>query len=98
MATALYGLVGVALGALTRNTVAAIIAHHLGHGIEAGILGSLVPDVAHWLPAGAAIALNERRHGSPRCLSPTAAALVLAGWALLISGIAARFSLRSEAH
>jgi len=99
VATALYGLVGVALGALTRNTVAAIIgAIAWVMVIEAGILGSIVPNVAHWLPAGAAIALTSVGTAAQGALSPTAAALVLAGWALLISGIAARFSLRSEAH
>ena len=47
VATALYGLVGVALGALTRNTVAAIIgAITWVTVIEVGILASILPDVA----------------------------------------------------
>jgi ABC-2 type transport system permease protein len=98
-ATALYGLVGVALGALTRNTVAAVIgAIAWVMVIELGILASVLPDVARWLPGGAAVALTSVGSTAQSLLSPITAALVLAGWALLISGIAARFSLRREAH
>lgn len=99
VATALYGLVGVALGALTRNTVAAIIgAITWVMVIEVGILASALPDVAQWLPAGAAVALTSVGSAAHGMLSPTSAALVLTGWALLISAVAARFSLTREAH
>ena len=99
VASALYGLVGVALGALTRNTVAAIVgAIAWVMVIEVGILASALPAVAQWLPAGAAIALTSVGSATHGMLSPTTAALVLTGWALLISGIAARFSLTREAH
>ena len=99
VASALYGLVGVALGALTRNTVAAIIgAIAWVMVIEVGILASALPAVAQWLPAGAAIALTSVGSATHGMLSATTAALVLTGWALLISGIAARFSLTREAH
>jgi ABC-type transport system involved in multi-copper enzyme maturation permease subunit len=99
VATALYGLVGVALGALTRNTVAAIIgAITWVMVIEVGILANVLPDVAQWLPAGAAVALTSVGSAAHGMLSPMSAAFVLTGWALLISGIAARFSLSREAH
>ena len=99
VASALYGLVGVALGALTRNTVAAIVgAITWVMIIEVGILASALPEVAQWLPAGAAIALTSVGTAAHGMLSPTTAALVLTGWALLISGVAARFSLTREAH
>jgi ABC-type transport system involved in multi-copper enzyme maturation permease subunit len=99
VATALYGLVGVAIGALTRNTVAAIIgAITWVMIIEVGILANLVPDIAHWLPAGAAIALTSVGSAAQGMPSPTVAALVLVGWALMISAVAARFSLRREVH
>jgi ABC-type transport system involved in multi-copper enzyme maturation permease subunit len=97
VATALYGLVGVAIGALTRNTVAAIVgAITWVMIIEVGILANLVPEVAHWLPAGAAIALTSVGSAAQGMPSPTIAALVLTGWALLISAVAARFSLTRE--
>ena len=98
ISTAVYGLLGVALGALTRNTVAAIVG---GIGwamvIEAGILVAAVPDLAKWLPTGAATALTTTGEASAALLAPGAAALVLIGWALLISGVAVRFSLSREA-
>ena len=98
ISTAAYGLLGVALGALTRNTVAAIVG---GIGwamvIEAGILVTAVPDLAKWLPTGAATALTTTGEANAALLAPGAAALVLVGWALVISGIAARFSLSREA-
>lgn len=99
VATALFGLLGVALGALTRNTVAAILG---GIGwtmiIEIGILASLAPEVAKWLPAGAAVALTTVGSAGSAMLSPWVAAAVLAGWAIALSGIAARFILSREAH
>lgn len=99
VATALYGLVGVALGALTRNTVAAIIgAISWVMVIEVGILANVLPDVAQWLPAGAAVALTSVGSAVHGMLSPMTAALVLTGWALLISAVAARFSLTREAR
>jgi ABC-2 type transport system permease protein len=99
VASALYGLVGVALGALTRNTVVAIIgAITWVMIIEVGILANLVPEVAHWLPAGAAVALTSVGTAAHGMLSPAAAALVLTGWAVLISALAARFSLAREVH
>lgn len=99
VSTALYGLVGVALGALTRNTVAAIvIAITWIMVIEIGILTPAIPDVTQWLPGGAALALTSVGSAAEGMLSPTTAALVLTGWAVLISAVAARFSLSREAH
>ena len=99
VATALFGLLGVALGALTRNTVAAILG---GIGwtmiIEIGILASLAPEVTKWLPAGAAVALTTVGSAGSAMLSPWVASAVLAGWAIALSGIAARFTLSREAH
>ena len=98
LSTATYGLLGVALGALTRNTVAAIVGGIAwAMVIEAGILVLVVPDLAKWLPTGAATALTTTGEASSALLAPGAAALVLIGWALLISGVAARFSLSREA-
>lgn len=99
IATALFGLLGVALGALTRNTVAAVLG---GIGwtmiIEIGILSTLAPEIAKWLPAGAAVALTTASGAGSPMLSPWLAAAVLAGWAIALSGIAARFTLSREAH
>ena len=98
LATALYGLLGVALGALTRNTVAAIlggIAWALI--IEDGILRAAIPEIEKWLPTGAAISLTSTGSVTETLLSPAVAAAVLVGWTALLSTVAARFTLSREA-
>jgi ABC-type transport system involved in multi-copper enzyme maturation permease subunit len=99
LASAVYALLGVALGSLTRNTVAAILG---GIGwamiIENGILQSVVPDVAKWLPTGAGVAVTSVGSTGNALLSPGLAAVVLVAWAAVISGTAARFTLTREAH
>lgn len=99
VASALYGLLGVALGALTRNTVAAIIG---GIGwamvVEIGILASVAPGLAKWLPTGAAVALTSVGSAGSALLSPWLAATVLAAWALALTAVAARFTMSREAH
>ena len=95
--TACFGLVGVALGALTRNTVAAIIGALVWVGIiELAFLQPVIPSLAKWLPTGAGVALTTVGSSHRHLLAPAAAALVLVGWAALISAAAARTTLRRE--
>ena len=94
----MYALFGVALGALTRNTVAAIVG---GIGwaliIENGILpGGRPRDRAKWLPTGAAVAVTSVGSAGNALLTPGVAALVLVGWAVLLAGAAARFTLTNS--
>jgi len=94
LGTACYGLLGVALGALTRNTVGAIIGGIAWvFVIEVGILQPALPSVAKWLPTGAAVAITSGGSDASQFLAPGVAALVLLGWTVLLSGIAARFTL-----
>ncbi|MDX6300230.1 MAG: type transport system permease protein [Nocardioidaceae bacterium] len=94
LGTACYGLLGVALGALTRNTVGAIIGGIVWvFVIEVGILQPAFPSVAKWLPTGAAVAITSGGSDAAKFLPPVAAALVLLGWTVVLSGIAARFTL-----
>lgn len=93
---ACHGLLGVALGALTRNTVAAIVGGLIWiQFVEVGILGNAIPLMAKWLPAGAAQALTTMESSS-HVLPQAVAALVLVGWATLLVGIAMRLSTRRE--
>jgi hypothetical protein len=93
---ACYGLLGVAIGALTRNTVAAIITGLIWiQLVEVGILENAVPSMAKWLPAGAAqglTAVETSAHTLPKAL----AALVLLGWAVVLVTAATRLSIRRE--
>lgn len=93
---ACYGLLGVALGALTRNTVAAIVGGLVWiQFVEVGILENAFPSMAKWLPAGAAQALTTVE-SSPEALSQGVAALVLVGWAAVLVAMATRLSTRRE--
>jgi ABC-2 type transport system permease protein len=94
LGTACYGLLGVALGALTRNTVGAIIGGIAWvFVIEVGILQPAFPSVAKWLPTGAAVAITSGGSDASQFLAPGVAALVLLAWTVVLSGIAARFTL-----
>ncbi|MDX6365058.1 MAG: type transport system permease protein [Nocardioidaceae bacterium] len=94
LGTACYGLLGVALGALTRNTVAAIIGGIVWvFVIEVGILQPALPALAKWLPTGAAVAITSGGSDASHFLTPGIAALVLLGWTVALCGIAARFTL-----
>jgi ABC-type transport system involved in multi-copper enzyme maturation permease subunit len=93
-----YPLLGVALGALTRNTVGAVIGGLAWvQLIEVGLLQNVWPAVAKWLPTGAAVAVTGPG-SSPGLLDPRLAALILTGWAIAIATIATRVSLRRDVH
>jgi ABC-2 type transport system permease protein len=97
LATAVYGMLGVAVGALARNTVGAIIGGIVWvQAIEVGLLQNAVPSVAKWLPTGAGVAVTAAKDSAPHLLSPGLAAVVLVGWAVTIALVAARFSVRRE--
>lgn len=97
LVTGCYGLLGVALGALTRNLMAAIVAGLVWVTVvELAILQPLAPSLAKWLPTGAAVALTTVRHAGDQLLAPGAAALVLLGWALTVCAVAMGTSVRRE--
>ena len=93
---ACYGLLGVAVGALTRNTVAAIISGLIWiQLVEVAILESAVPSLAKWLPAGAAQGLTAVVKSSHN-LSQAASAAVLVAWAVAVVALATKVSVRRE--
>jgi ABC-type transport system involved in multi-copper enzyme maturation permease subunit len=95
---ACYGLLGVAVGALTRNTVAAIIAGLIWiQLVEVGILENAVPSFAKWLPAGAAQGLTAIDAAS-NVLPRAVAAITLVTWAAVLVAAATRLSIRRELH
>lgn len=92
---AAYGLLGAALGALTRNTVAAILSGLVWIQLfEVAILENAVPSLAKWLPTGAAQGLTSLQ--TSKFLPPAGAAAVLVGWAAVLVLVAARLSTRRE--
>ncbi len=96
LGTAMYGAIGVALGAITRNTVVAIIgAVTWVYFIEAGLLVAAVPSIGKWLPTGAGIALTHTGNGQD-LLAPAVAAALLAVWMVMFSGLAVRRMQRRD--
>ena len=88
-------MLGVAVGALTRNSVAAIIAGLVWiQVVEVGILENAFPALAKWLPTGAAQGLTSV--DSSQFLPQATAAAVLVSWAAGIVLIAGRVSTRRE--
>ena len=77
-------MIGVALGALTRNTIGAIVAAIAwALFVEQVILNAVVPGIEKWLPTGAAIGLTNAP-GSGHFLSPAVAGAVLTGYAVIL--------------
>ena len=88
LATALYGALGVALGAITRNTVVAIIgAVAWVFFIEGGLLVPAVPGIGKWLPTGANIALTHTGKAQ-ELLTPAIGGALLTAWVLMFSVLA----------
>jgi ABC-type transport system involved in multi-copper enzyme maturation permease subunit len=96
LSTACFALVGVAIGALTRNTVTAVLASLAWLVIiEQSILQPAVPALAKWLPASAAIAITNSTtsHG---LLSMPIGAAVLTCYAIGLSALATTLVARSD--
>lgn len=97
LASACFGMLGVALGSLARNTVGAIVGAIIWvQAIEVGVLQPAAPSLAKWLPTGAGVAVTSAGKEAATLLAPVPAALVLVAWAGAITLLAAKVSLRRE--
>jgi ABC-type transport system involved in multi-copper enzyme maturation permease subunit len=93
---ACYGLLGVAVGALARNTVAAVIGGIVWiQVLEVAVLENAAPSFAKWLPVGAARGLTSIGSSLDVLSRPTSAA-VLVAWAAGLVLLAAVLSTRRE--
>jgi ABC-2 type transport system permease protein len=96
ISSACFGMIGVALGALTRNTIGAIIAAIAWVlFIEQVILATIVPGIEKWLPTGAATGLTNAP-GPGHFLSPAVAGAVLTGYAIVLLVAASRTTIRRD--
>jgi ABC-2 type transport system permease protein len=98
IASACFGMIGVALGVLIRNTIGAIVAAIAWTlFVEQVILAAVVPHIEKWLPTAAAIGLTNAPGPDPsRVLSPVTAGLVLTGYAIALLVAASRTTMRRD--
>jgi ABC-type transport system involved in multi-copper enzyme maturation permease subunit len=106
VSSACFGMIGVALGALTRNTIGAIVAAIAWTlFVEQVILAAIVPGIEKWLPTGAAIGLTDAPGPGPLGPAPSQpaavggvvlAATVLAGYGIVMLLAASRTTIRRD--
>ena len=97
------GIVGVGLGALVKNQVAAVTGAVIWTLIVEGLVVAFVESIGRYLPAGAITGLVDLDFGSndfnftiDNYLSPGPAILVLLGYAAVFSLVAMRTTLRRD--
>jgi ABC-2 type transport system permease protein len=93
----LFGVIGVALGYITRSTVAAVVGA-VGWTllIETAILQNLFPHIAKWLVSGSASVLTDPGVLASRVLTPAAAVAVLSTYAVVLLAAATGLVLRRD--
>lgn len=99
LVTVLYGPIGIAVGALVRNQVAAVVGALAYVFVVEQLLVALLPDVGRWLPGGASAAvlqLGELATTRGDLLPPAGGALLLLAYAVGLSAVAARLTLRRD--
>jgi ABC-2 type transport system permease protein len=99
LSTAIYGAMGVAIGALIRNQTAAIATVLVWLLAVEGMIASVFPSASflHWLPAAAARAMVDPTP-TGGALPPSVATLVLMGYTVVMSAVAARFGVSRDVH
>jgi ABC-2 type transport system permease protein len=95
LAAGLCGLVGVGVGALVRNQVAALVGVAVWVAVVEGLLMSLLhaPSLGKWLPSAAAAAITSPGGAH---LSRLAGSLLLAGYALALALVGSRLVVRRD--
>jgi ABC-type transport system involved in multi-copper enzyme maturation permease subunit len=95
---AVFAVLGVGLGAVTRNTVGAIIGAVVWVAVvEAMVLHAVVPSLARWLPSGTAMALDRTTSDPGALLNPLVAGGVLLAYAVGLAVLGARVVVSRDA-
>jgi ABC-2 type transport system permease protein len=97
LAYAVYCVLGVCVGALIRNQVAAIVVALLWTVIAEGLVVAFLPRVGRWLPGGALAGVLQRPTLNGDAYLPVwAAVAVLLGYVAAFGLLAARTTLRRD--
>jgi len=95
IAGTMFGVIGVALGYLTRSTIAAIVgAVGWVLFVELAILHTLAPHLAKWLVTGASVALTDP--SASKTLTLVTAVTVLCVYAVVLLAAATGLVLRRD--
>jgi len=93
----LFGVIGVALGFITRSTIAAVVgAVGWVLFVETVILQNVAPNLAKWLVSGAASALTDPGTLASRALTPATAVAVLGAYTVVLLAVASGLVLRRD--
>jgi len=96
-AYALWSVVGIAVGALIRNQIAATVGSLFWVMIVERIFLQLLPNYGKWLPGGASSAMLQARSiNGQEYLQPQQGAFLLLGYAVVLSVIAALTTNRAD--
>ena len=94
---ALFAVLGVALGALIRNQIAAILGVLVWVMIIESLLVQFLPEVGKWLPGGALNGIVQATGRNDTSYLPVwGGALVLIGWTALFAVVAAATTQRRD--
>jgi ABC-type transport system involved in multi-copper enzyme maturation permease subunit len=97
IAGTLFGVIGVALGYITRSTIAAVVgAVGWVLFVELAILHAIAPHLAKWLITGAASTLTDPGVLASRALTPATAVAVLTAYTAVLLAVASRLVLRRD--
>lgn len=97
LAFAFYGVVGVALGALIRNQIAAILGVLVWVLIIEALVVSFLPRIGKWLPGGALNGILQATGPNGESYLPVwGASLVLIGWTAVFALAAAATTQRRD--
>ncbi len=95
----LYGPIGIAVGALVRNQIAAVVGSLAWIFVAEQLLVALLPKVGRWTPGGASSAvlqLGDLATTRGDLLPVWGGALLLLAYAVVLSLLAARLTLRRD--
>jgi ABC-type transport system involved in multi-copper enzyme maturation permease subunit len=92
-ATTIYAAVGVGVGSLIRNQMAAVVVALAWVLVVEALLVGFVPEIGRWTPGGAAAALQSVGGG---LLPMWAGALLFTGYGLLFAAGGTRFIMRRD--
>lgn len=96
LAVTLYGAMGVGVGSLVRNQVAAIVGSLILFLVVGDLLAGLVPEVGRWLPNGAADAMARLSSLGGQLLEPWAGAVVFLAWAVGLAALGSATTMRRD--